>query len=208
MADPKGNRMKPIDFWYSIGSTYTYLTVLRLADYAAKHQIKVNWRPFNVRAIMIAQKNIPFANKPDKSAYMWRDIERRAALYGLSPKLPAPYPLDDLALANQVALLGHRHGWGQAYTVEAYRLWFEDGLPAGSEPNLSRAISHADQNPADALQVAKSPEIVDALRSETELCQAAGVFGAPSFTVDSEVFWGDDRLDDAVSWRKYGTLAV
>ncbi len=200
--------MKPIDFWYSIGSTYTYLTVMRLADYTAEKQVQINWRPFNVREVMIAQKNIPFANKPEKFAYMWRDIERRAALYGLAPTLPAPYPLDDLALANQVALLGHRQGWGEIYTIEAYRLWFEGGLPAGSEPNLSRAISHAGQNPADVLQTANSPEIVDALRAETELCKAAGVFGSPSFLVDDEVFWGDDRLDDAVSWRRYGILAT
>lgn len=200
--------MKPIDFWYSIGSTYTYLTVMRLADYAAENQVQFNWRVFNVREIMIAQKNIPFANKPEKSAYMWRDIERRAGRYGLKSSLPAPYPLDDLALANQVALLGHRQGWGQAYSVEAYRLWFVDGLPAGSEPNLSRAIQHAGQNSTEVLQTARSPEIIDALGAETAECQAAGVFGAPSFLVDAEVFWGDDRLDDAVAWHKNGTLAI
>ena len=100
--------MEPIDFWYSIGSTYSYLTVMRLPDIAARTGVSFNWRPFDVRAIMIEQKNIPFANKPVKSAYMWRDIERRASKYGLPISVPAPYPLEDLVFANQVALLGCR----------------------------------------------------------------------------------------------------
>lgn len=199
--------MKPIDLWYSIGSTYTYLTVARLPDYARRNDVSFNWRPFNVRSVMMEQKNIPFAGKPEKTAYMWRDIERRAVKYGLPVSVPAPYPLEELVLANQVALLGNREGWGQAYTVETYRLWFVEGLPAGSEPNVSRAVSHAGQDPGRVLKVARSPEIVDALVAETEICRDAGVFGAPSFVVDGEVFWGDDRLDDAVSWRRSGHLS-
>jgi len=81
-----------IDFWFSIGSTYSYLTVMRLAEVAAATGIDFVWRPFNVRAIMIAQNNIPFANKPVKAAYMWRDIARHAAKYGLSPNSPHPIP--------------------------------------------------------------------------------------------------------------------
>ena len=104
--------MKPIDFWYSIGSTYSYLTVMRLADYEAQTGVTFNWRPFDVRAIMIEQKNIPFANKPEKFSYMWRDIERRAAKYGLPISVPAPYPLKELAFANQVALWVNGKGGG------------------------------------------------------------------------------------------------
>ena len=200
--------MKPIDFWYSIGSTYTYLTVSRLPAYAAENGVSLNWRPFDVRAIMVEQKNIPFSGKPEKSAYMWRDIERRAGKYGLPVSVPAPYPLPELALANQVALLGHREGWGQEYTVETYRLWFVDGQPAGSEPNISAALRHAGQDPARVLDIAQSPQIVQALESETRICRDAGVFGAPSFVVGSEVFWGDDRLDDAVLWQKSQSLAL
>ena len=198
--------MKPIDFWYSIGSTYTYLTVMRLQDYARENGVSFRWRPFNVRSLMIEQKNIPFTGKPEKTSYMWRDIERRAAKYSLPVSVPAPYPLEELALANQVALLGHREGWGQEYTIESYRLWFVEGQPAGSEPNISEALRRAGQEPARALENARSPEIIQALVAETGICRDAGVFGAPSFVVDREVFWGDDSLDDAVSWRKYGKL--
>ena len=79
-----------MDFWFSIGSTYSYLSVMRLHDVSAQTGIAFRWRPFNVRAIMREMDNIPFANKPVKAAYMWRDVERRSAMYGVHPKLPAP----------------------------------------------------------------------------------------------------------------------
>lgn len=194
--------MKPIDFWFSIGSTYTFLTVMRLPAYASEHGLTVDWRPFNVRAILVEQNNIPFAGKPVKAAYMWRDIDRRAGKYGLSVNVPAPYPLDDLPLANQVALLGMREGWGREYVVATYRRWFQGGHPAGSEPNLSKSLKEIGQDPGRVIEVARAPAIEDALAAQTEEAKRLGVFGAPSFDVDGEIFWGDDRLEDAVSWAR------
>lgn len=196
----------PIEFWYSIGSTYSYLTVMRLQDHADRTGAAFTWRPFDVRAIMTEQNNSPFLNKPVKSAYMWRDIERRAAMYGLPIALPAPYPLAELRLANQVALLGMQEGWGIPYTRETYRLWFTEGLPAGSEPNLSQSLSRAGQDPARVLAAATSPQIDAALTAQTMRARDIGVFGSPSFVVGNEVFWGDDRLDDATAWARDGHL--
>ena len=93
--------------------------------------------PFSVRAIMIEQNNIPFRGKPVKSAYMWRDIERRAAMYGLHPKLPVEYPLPEFDLANRIAVVGENEGWCAPYIRAAYRRWFEEGQTAGSEPNVT-----------------------------------------------------------------------
>ena len=104
-----------IDFWFSTGSTYTYLSVSRLEKVAAATGVRFNWRPFSVRVIMREQNNTPFATKPVKMGYMWRDIERRAGLYGLQAKVPAPYPLQEFDLANRLALLGLDEGWGKPY---------------------------------------------------------------------------------------------
>jgi 2-hydroxychromene-2-carboxylate isomerase len=193
-------------FCYSVGSTYTYLTVMRLGTYAQREGVVFRWRPFDVRAIMLEQNNIPFSKKPVKSAYMWRDIERRAGLYDLPIRVPAPYPLDNLALANQVALLGMKEGWGEACTVEAYRIWFQDGLPAGSEPNLSESLRRIGENPTRIIEAASTPESEAALAEETEAVKQADIFGSPNFIVNGEVFWGDDRLDDAVQWYRNGSL--
>jgi len=189
-----------IDFWFSIGSTYSYLTVMRLSDVANTSGAEFRWRPFNVRHVMIEQNNIPFKDKPVKTAYMWRDIERRAAGYGLEPKIPAPYPLPGLVLANLVATLAAEQGWVEDYVRATYRRWFEDGLPAGEEPNLSESLTETGQDPEKVLSRAQSDEIEHALADSTDEATALGVFGSPSFVVDEEVFWGDDRLEDALLW--------
>ena len=198
--------MQPVDFWFSIGSTYTCLTVLRLDEVAARTGARFRWRPFDVRTIMVAQNNIPFRDKPVKAAHMWRDIERRAALYGLRLRLPAPYPLERLAFANRIALVGMAEGWCEDYTRAAYRLWFQEGLPAGSEPAVAQALAAIGQDPARVTALADSPELREALARETAEAEALGVFGAPSFVVGGELFWGDDRLDDAIAWARDGRL--
>lgn len=198
--------MTAIDFWYSIGSTYSYLTIMRLDDVARTEGVCFRWRPFNVRHVMVEQNNVPFKDKPVKSAYMWRDIERRAGRYGLAPLLPAPYPLRDLVLANQVAVLGAEEGWVEDYTRATYKLWFEAGKPAGEEPNLSESLMKIGQDPARVVAAARTDRISALLAEATETAMALGIFGSPSCAVGDEVFWGDDRLDDAISWARHGRL--
>jgi 2-hydroxychromene-2-carboxylate isomerase len=168
--------------------------------------VAFRWRPFSVRAIMIEQKNIPFLGKPVKSAYMWRDIERRADMYGLHPKLPAPYPLAESDLANCVAVIGEREGWCAPYVRAAYKRWFERGDAAGSEPNVSDSLREIGQQPDRVLDLARSEETKRAYLMATEEAKSLGVFGSPTFAVGSELFWGDDRLEDAISWFKHGRV--
>ena len=102
----------PIDFWFTMGSTYTYLSVMRLADLERSSGISFHWRPFHLLLILQEMKHVPFADKPAKCRYMWRDIERRAAMYGLIGRFPAPYPAKRSVAANLVAIVGMREGWG------------------------------------------------------------------------------------------------
>ncbi len=199
--------MRNIDFWYSIGSTYTYLTVMRISKLAKEVSVNIAWHPFNVRDVMVEQNNVPFSNKPIKSAYMWRDIERRAEGYNLRPIIPAPYPLAGLVIANQIALLGAKEGWIELYTQATYRRWFEEGLPAGEEPNMSASLTEIGQDPERVLQLATTPEIAIALNEATIEAKTLGVFGSPSFVVSGEVFWGYDRLEDAIKWSLNGSLS-
>src|ERR1700728_3901629 len=97
-----------IDFWFTMGSTYSYLSVMRLADIERSQQIKFCWRPFHLLLILQEMKHVPFADKPAKSHYMWRDIERRAAMYGIPAAFPAPYPVKQSVTANLVAIVGMR----------------------------------------------------------------------------------------------------
>jgi len=108
-----------IDFWFTMGSTYSYLSVMRLADVERTTGIKFQWRPFHLLIILQEMKHVPFADKPAKCRYMWRDIERRAALHGLPGKLPAPYPATQSVVANLVAIVGMREGWGADFVRAA-----------------------------------------------------------------------------------------
>jgi 2-hydroxychromene-2-carboxylate isomerase len=199
--------MNPIEVWFSIGSTYTYLSVMRLSRVSADAGLQFVLRPFSVRAIMREMDNIPFANKPVKAAYMWRDIGRRASRYGLQPALPAPYPLKEFDRANRVAVVAASEGWCEPYVRSAYRRWFENGNEAGSEPNLSESVEEAGQDSTRVLPLADSPAVGDAYLAATDEARRLGIFGSPTFVVDGELFWGDDRLEDAVAWRKEGRLS-
>ncbi len=196
-----------IDFWFSIGSTYTYLSVMRLGQIERERGIVFRWRPFSVRQIMIEMDNIPFRTKPIKAAYMWRDIERRAAMYGLPAHVPAPYPLAQWDVANRVAVLGAAEGWVADYTRATYRRWFEDGLEPGGEPNLSDSLREIGENPARVIAAAAGAQVGDAYEAATATARALRIFGSPTFAVGSELFWGDDRLDDAIAWHRHGSLA-
>lgn len=197
MAKTKG----AIEFWFSVGSTYTYLTVMRLPDIAERRGVSFNWRPFSVRKIMIEMNNIPFSEKPVKAAYMWRDIERRAAGYGLPVNVPVPYPLEQFDLANQVAVVGATEGWCEDYVQATYRRWFQEGSPAGSDPNLTQSLQEIGQDPDRVLSKALADDVRQDYLAATDKARSLGIFGAPSFVVEGEVFWGDDRLEDAVEWH-------
>ncbi len=196
----------PLDFWFSIGSTYTYLTVSRIGEVARRAGVSFRWRPFNVRAIMLEMNNIPFSTKPIKARYMWRDLERRAAMYGIPWSGIPPYPLKDLPRPNRVALAGAREGWCADYVTAAYRRWFGKGEDASEEASIAASLREIGQEPERVLALAASDEITAALDEETGAARNIGIFGAPTFATGGELFWGDDRLSDAITWHQHGHL--
>ncbi len=195
--------MKNIDFYFSIGSTYTYLSVTRILDVEKKHQVKFNWLPFSVRSIMKEMNNIPFPKeKMNKVNYMWRDIERRAEGYGFFAKTPVPYPLTEFDLANKLALLGLKEGWGVDYIRLTYKRWFQEGKEPATEPNISEIFKELKIDKEKAIKDANSSEIDKQYLKNTESARENKVFGSPSFIVNGEIFWGDDRMEDAITWSK------
>ena len=192
-----------IDFYFSIGSTYTYLAVTRILDVEKKHHVQFNWKPFSVRAIMKEMNNIPFPkDKLNKVNYMWRDIERRAEGYGFFAKTPVPYPLSEFDLANQIAILGLDKGWGIDYVRLTYKKWFQEGKEPAIEPSISEICKELKIDKDKAKSNANSSEIENEYLKNTESARKNKVFGSPSFIVSSEIFWGDDRMEDAIIWSK------
>ena len=193
--------MADVDFFFSIGSTYTYLSVTRILDIEKKHQIKFNWKPFSVREIMKEMNNIPFPkDKINKVNYMWRDIERRAEGYGFLAKTPVPYPLSEFDLANQIAILGIEKEWGVNFVIQTYKKWFQEKKEPAIEPSISEVCEELGLIKDDIINDAQTEIVKNKYRQNTNLAREYKIFGSPSFVVNNELFWGDDRMEDAIKW--------
>lgn len=189
-----------LDFYFFIGSTYSYLSVNRAAALARARGVMLDWRPFSLRTLMREQRNVPFADKPAKQRYMWRDLERRAARFGVPFDGAPPYPIDPDERANRVATLAAREGWCPAFAQAAFRTWFLGEQDPG-EPGALRTILEALGQDADrCLAMADSDSIRDDYTAQTDRARELGIFGSPSFAHGAEIFWGDDRLEDALDW--------
>ena len=193
---------KHLDFFCFLGSTYTYLAVNRAERAAALENIALRWRPFSARSIMLEQNNRPFIGKPVKLAYMWRDLERRAHRHGVPFDSIPNYPNDLDELANRVATLATLEGWCPQFAKAAYAKWFIDNKDPGKVEDLSDVLQQMNRNPSEVIARANSQEVRDKYAAETELARSMGIFGSPTFAYGSEIFWGDDRLEDAIEWCK------
>ena len=195
--------MSNIDFYFSIGSTYTYLSVTRILDVEKENQVKFNWKPFSVRIIMNEMNNHPFPDdKKNKVDYMWRDIERRAEGYGFSAKTPVPYPLTEFDLANKLAILGLKEGWGIDYVRLTYKKWFLEGKEPAIEPNISEIFQELKIEQKKVMEDVMKDEIENQYQLNTNNARDNKIFGSPTFVLNKEIFWGDDRMEDSISWSK------
>jgi 2-hydroxychromene-2-carboxylate isomerase len=191
--------MGQLDFFYFFGSGYAYLSVLRIADLAAKNGVTVNWRPFNVRPLM-RENNVMLRDEAQKVRYLWRDIERRAALHGLPFVKPPLWPTEPDLLASRVAMVAADEGWVEPYTLESFRAWYLEGLPLGTKDSLAEILPRVGQEADRVLAKAAEPGTTARLEAETEAARKLGAFGSPTFAVGEELFWGDDRLEEAIAW--------
>jgi 2-hydroxychromene-2-carboxylate isomerase len=195
-----------LDFWFDFASTYSYLAAARIRPLAAAAKVRVRFHPFLLGPIFKAQgwDTSPFNLYEAKGRYMWRDMERLASGLNLPFRRPDPFPQNSV-LPARVALVGLPQGWGEDFSVAVYTAQFvEDGRI--DEPHtLAEILSFMNVDAQAALEAAQSDDIKLRLRSEVEAAQRLGVFGAPSFTTaDAELFWGNDRLEQALAWAKRG----
>jgi len=195
--------MKPIEVWLTLGSTYTYLTVHRLAQ-SADAGVPVTLRAMYLGRIFHEIGVWPFPPERAKTLYMWRDLARRADEMGLSPVLPAPYPAPQTERANRVFHVVNAQGRGLEFLLASYEAWFGQGLMPGEDAHLERVLGAMGLDVAQEIAMAESDEVDAALVAATEEAKARGIFGAPSFIVEDELFWGDDRFQSALDWAARG----
>ena len=192
-----------MDFFYELASSYSYITALRIAPLAESARVTVRWRPFVLGPIFKAQgwDTSPFNLFPAKGRYMVRDCEREAAALGLTFRLPEPFPQNTL-LAARVAVAGLEDGWGEEFSRRVYRAQFAEGRNVGDPQVIGEIVSALGRNGAAALVRAGGDDVKQRLRANTEEAQRLGIFGAPSFIARGELFWGNDRLEQALRAAK------
>ncbi len=191
-----------IEFWYEFASPYSYIAAARIDRLVAGTPIRLDWRPFLLGPILAQRPHdpSPFQNpSPAQRRYRWRDVQRLCAAEGLPLRLPSTYPRNGL-LAARVALVAADEGWAPGFTRAVYRANFAEDCDIAARGVVEGIIAALDRDPALVLERALSPDNKNRLAARGEEAISRGIFGAPSFVVGDELFWGNDRLEQAIAW--------
>jgi 2-hydroxychromene-2-carboxylate isomerase len=193
--------MRRLQFWFEFASTYSYVAASRVERVAGAAGVSVDWEPFLLGPIFRGQgwSDSPFNVYPVKGRYMWRDMERLCAAEGLPLKRPSQFPRNGL-LAARVATLEEAAPWRAEFARGVYAANFADDQDIGDPVVVGGVLGSLGLPAAEILESAHGRENKERLRLQTEEAVRLGIFGAPSFAVGAELFWGNDRLEQAVAW--------
>lgn len=191
-----------VEIWFEFASTYSYPALSRVEAAAAAAKVPIRFKPFLLGPVFASQgwKDSPFNIYPAKGRYMWRDLERICARLDLPFKKPAVFPRNGLNAAR--ITVATEEAARPELVRRIYRANFAEDRDIGSREVLASLLAELGHDVEGTLSRADSPAVKDALRAETERAIALGIFGAPSLVVGSELFWGNDRIEDALEWAR------
>ena len=186
-----------MEFWFDFASNYSYLSVMRLRQLG---RTDVVWRPFLLGPIFkeAGWNNSPFVLQKDKGAYVWQDMPRQCAKYGLPWRQPSTFPRNSL-LAARIGILCEEQPWMLDFCERTMLANFADDRDIGSEQCMAEILTALGQDAPAILRAALADDNKARLRERTEQAKARHIFGAPTFLVGDAMFWGNDRLDDALA---------
>ncbi|MBI3563284.1 MAG: 2-hydroxychromene-2-carboxylate isomerase [Gammaproteobacteria bacterium] len=190
-----------LDFWFDFGSTYSYPAAMRIEQLAASRGVRISWRAFLLGAIFKSEgmNDSPFNIYPARGRYMWRDLERVCQSEGIPYRRPSQFPRNGL-LAARIACWYSDASWLSEFVRAIFRANFQDDFDISDASVVARCLTALGQNAAEVLARAQSAESKLKLRAQTDEAARLGIFGAPFFMVGHEPFWGNDRLEQAISW--------
>jgi 2-hydroxychromene-2-carboxylate isomerase len=197
--------MPRLELWFEFGSTYTYPAVMRIEKLAQAAGVAVDWKPFLLGPIFSKQgwSDSPFNLYPAKGKYMWRDLERICAALSIPFARPSKFPRNGL-LASRVACWFDSEPWITEFDKAVFRANFAEDREIGDPEVVLACLNGLGLDGSALLQQAQTAESKTKLRTQTEYATQLGIFGAPTFLVDQEMFWGNDRLEEALTWAKSG----
>jgi 2-hydroxychromene-2-carboxylate isomerase len=192
-----------VEFWFEFASTYSHVAAQRIEAVARAAGVPIVWRPFLLGPIFRQQgwNDSPFNIYPAKGAYMWKDLERQCAKHGVPFRKPSRFPRPSL-LATRIALTlessPERIG---EFVRRVYLANFHDDADTTSNDVVRGVLQSMALPDGDAvLEQATSTQTKERLRARSEEAFARGVFGAPTFLIGDELYWGNDRLEDALAY--------
>lgn len=191
--------MKEIEFWFEFASTYSYLAVHRIEDLAYGRNLAIKWRSFLLGPIFAAQgwNDSPFNIYPAKGDYMWRDMERLADSYDLPFQKPTTFPRFNMAAAR-IAFMAAAEDWCPAFVKAVYSANFADDRATDTDDVIAEILTEISQDAAGIFEAITEPALKDAFKAQNGRASSLGIFGAPSFIVGEELYWGNDRLEQAI----------
>lgn len=196
-----------MEFWFEFASTYSYPVAMKIADVARDYGIELIWKPFLLGPIFKAQgwNDSPFNVYPAKGNYMWRDMERICADQGIPFTKPSVFPRNGL-LAARVSCRFNNEIWLPQFVRDLYCANFEKDLDISKKEVVMACLPFSATESAAIIEEAVSDRAKASLKENTDTAIGLGIFGAPSFVVDQELFWGGDRLMSAVEWATRAKL--
>ena len=192
-----------IECWFEFGSNYSYLSLMRIEALARDAGVALRYQPFLLGPIFreLGWQSSPFAEQKEKGEYVWRDMARRAAKYGIPFRRPSAFPRRAL-LPMRVALVGADQAWMGEYCRRIMLQNWAHDREIDDAAVVMEALRGLVGDPQAVLAAAGTQEAKEALRAQTAKARALGIFGAPTFIVDGEMFWGDDRVGDALDYAQ------
>ncbi len=193
-----------MDFWFDYSSVYSFLAAMRIAPLAKAAGVDVAWKPFLLGPVFVSQgmKDSPFNLFPVKGQHMIRDVARSAEEIGVGFKWPDKFPQSSV-LAARVGIIGFKEGWGEDFSREVFQAEYSHNKDISDQVVIGGILAKLKVPLEPVVAKAQSDEVKGELRSNTEEAQKRGFFGAPTFTTKSgELFWGNDRLEQALRWAK------
>lgn len=186
---------KTVEFFFDFGSPYSYLAYKALPAIAAAHGAQIVWRPMLLGGVFKATGNHSPVEIPAKGKWLGRDLQRWATRYGAPFRHNPHFPINTLVLMRGAAGMQLR-GMDFAKYVETvfHAMW---GAPRnlGDAQELAAVLREAGFDADAFLALINDAQVKDQLKKNTEEAVARGVFGAPTFFVGEDMFWGQDRLD-------------
>ncbi len=193
--------MRELTFWYEFASPYSYVSAMRIEDLTKGKDISVTWQPFLLGPIFKAKgwNTSPFVLDKVKGDYMWADVARLSTWYGL-PELtkPAAFPPHSL-MATRVAMAIPDMKQRADFSKLVFQQEFGFQMDISSIDNIRDWLGSVGLNVDAVMQQAQTDQTKTQLRANVTAAMDLGIFGAPSFTVRGEMFWGNDRLEQAIA---------